>query len=78
MSLTDRPTISATVGGPVELGLEDPDVDTKAIMAALVALLPDEARVHRTPTAEELARTYPSGYTGDPEAEADRRPGTNT
>ena len=32
----------------------------------------------RTPTAEELAATYPPGYRGDPTAEAARRPGTDT
>ena len=30
------------------------------------------------PTEEELALTYPPGYRGDPEAEGDRRPGTDT
>jgi putative phosphoserine phosphatase/1-acylglycerol-3-phosphate O-acyltransferase len=73
-----RPLVSVTVGPPVELGRDDPDVDTKAIMSAIVELLPDEAREHRTPTAEELALTYPPGYAGDPEAEAERRPGTDT
>ena len=29
-------------------------------------------------TPEELALTYPPGYHGDPEAELDRRPGTDT
>lgn len=78
VSLTNRPMVSASVGPAVELGLTDPDADTTAIMAALVAQLPDEARERRTPTAEELARTYPAGYAGDPNAELDRRPGTNT
>lgn len=74
---TDRPLVTATVGDPVELGYDDPDEDTKRIMAALVELLPPEAREHRTPTAEELALTYPSGYSGDPESERERRPGTD-
>lgn len=78
MSMTDRPLVSATVGDPVELKYEDPESDTKRIMAALVDLLPPEAREHRTPTPEELARTFPSGYKGDPNAEDDRRPGTDT
>ncbi len=78
MSLTNRPTVSANVGQPIELGLTDPDEDTARIMAALVDLLPDEARQHRTPTAKELARTFPPGYSGDPNAEADRRPGTDS
>ncbi|MEM7326494.1 MAG: HAD-IB family hydrolase [Actinomycetota bacterium] len=78
LSLTSRPEVSAVVGPPVELGLTDPDADTQAIMDALVALLPDEAREHRTPTEAELLATFPPGYTGDPNAETDRRPGTDT
>jgi putative phosphoserine phosphatase/1-acylglycerol-3-phosphate O-acyltransferase len=66
------------VGPPVPLSHEDLDADTKAIMAALVDLLPDEAKIRREPTPEELARTYPPGYKGDPERELDRRPGTDT
>jgi hypothetical protein len=47
-------------------------------MAAIVDLLPPEARQRRIPTEEELARTYPPGYRGDTTKEAARRPGTNT
>ncbi|MDH3706254.1 MAG: HAD-IB family hydrolase, partial [Acidimicrobiia bacterium] len=78
VALGDRPTVSVTVGPPVELGYDDPDVDTKAIMAAIVALLPPEARERHTPTRAELEATFPPGYDGDPEAEAERRPGTDT
>ena len=78
VSITDRPLVTASVGPPVQLEGTDPGPNTERIMAALVALLPDEARLHRLPTAEELARTYPSGYSGDPIAEDDRRPGTDT
>lgn len=78
MSLTDRPLVTATVGPAVKLKYRSPDADTKKIMKALSALLPPEARVHRTPTPEELALTYPAGYHGDPEAELERRPGTDT
>ena len=46
-------------------------------MKAISALLPAEAHEHRTPSAEELARTYPPGYRGDPKAERERRPGTD-
>ena len=67
-----------SVGGPVVLEYDDPDADTERIMAALVDQLPAEAREYREPTAEELALTYPPGYDGDPEAEANRRPGTDT
>ncbi len=75
-NITDPPTIRVRVGSPVAMGYEDPDVDTKALMAAITDLLPPEARETHDPTGEELARTYPHGWTGDPEAEGDRRPGT--
>lgn len=73
-----RPTVTATIGEPVALKYKSADADTKRIMKALVALLPDEARERRTPTHEELMRTFPPGYSGDPEAEVDRRPGFDT
>jgi putative phosphoserine phosphatase / 1-acylglycerol-3-phosphate O-acyltransferase len=76
--VANPPVVTATVGPPVELTGEDIDEDTTRIMRAISALLPPEARERRTPTAEELARTYPPGYKGDPSREADRRPGTDT
>ncbi len=78
LSLNDRPVVTATVGPPVKLAHRSPDADTKKIMKAITALLPPEARTRRTPTAEELALTYPPGYRGDPASEADRRPGNDT
>ena len=78
LSLTDRPLVTATVGPPVALKYRSADADTKRIMSAISALLPPESRVRRTPTAEELALTYPPGYRGDPSAETERRPGTDT
>lgn len=77
-SLTDRPVVTATVGPPVKLAHRSPDADTKKMMKAISSLLPAEARRKRTPTPEELALTYPPGYRGDPRAEIDRRPGTDT
>lgn len=77
-SLSDRPLVTAVVGKPVKLAHRSHDVDTKKIMKALSALLPPEAREHRIPTPEELALTYPPGYHGDPEAELERRPGSDT
>ena len=74
----DRPNVSAVVGDPVKLNYKSADADTKAIMKAIMALLPEESREKKTPTADELARTYPPGYKGDPKAEASRRPGTDT
>jgi putative phosphoserine phosphatase / 1-acylglycerol-3-phosphate O-acyltransferase len=73
----DRPLVTVRAGKPVQLSYDDPDADTKAIMAAIVDLLPDEARVKHDPTPEELARTYPPGYKGDPDRETERRPGTD-
>ena len=46
-------------------------------MKAITDLLPPEAREKRTPTPEELARTYPPGYKGDPADEDERPPGTD-
>jgi putative phosphoserine phosphatase/1-acylglycerol-3-phosphate O-acyltransferase len=77
-SLIDRPLVTAKVGPAVKLKYASPDADTKRIMKAISAQLPPEAREKRTPTPEELARTYPAGYKGDPGAEAERRPGTDT
>ncbi len=74
----DRPTVTATVGDPVDLKYRSPDADTKRIMTALVELLPPEARRKRSPSEEELLSTFPPGYTGDPRAETARRPGTDT
>jgi putative phosphoserine phosphatase/1-acylglycerol-3-phosphate O-acyltransferase len=78
LSLGDRPLVTATVGAPVELAYRSADADTKRIMRALSELLPAEARRRRRPSPEELAATYPPGYRGDPDAEAERRPGTDT
>jgi putative phosphoserine phosphatase / 1-acylglycerol-3-phosphate O-acyltransferase len=70
-----RPRVTAQIGPPVELTYDDPDTDTKRIMAALIDLLPPEAHERRTPTEDELRRTYPPGYRGDPSRETERRPG---
>jgi putative phosphoserine phosphatase/1-acylglycerol-3-phosphate O-acyltransferase len=59
----------------VDLTHDDPDTDTKRIMAAISDVLPPEARERRTPTEDELRRTYPAGYRGDPSRETGRRPG---
>ncbi len=77
-TLTDRPLVTATIGEGFTVDGDDPDADTATIMSAISALLPPESQEPHTPTTEELARTFPPGYTGDPRAEADRRPGTDT
>ncbi len=60
--LRSRPKVSITVGEPVDIKRRSVDADTKRIMSAISALLPDEANAARTPTDEELARTYPPGH----------------
>ena len=77
-NVTSPPRVSVTVGAPVGLARIDLEADTVAIMAAISALLPPEAREKREPTAEELRMSYPSGYKGDPGAEDERRPGFDT
>jgi putative phosphoserine phosphatase / 1-acylglycerol-3-phosphate O-acyltransferase len=75
LNVTDPPVVRVRVGDPVEVKGASLDADTKRIMRAIAKLLPPESRRRRTPTADELARTYPPGYRGDPEREAERRPG---
>ncbi|HEY2562310.1 MAG TPA: HAD-IB family hydrolase [Acidimicrobiales bacterium] len=53
------PMVTVRVGAPVSLGGEDAVADTQTVMAAIVDLLPDEAREEHTPTADELSRTRP-------------------
>ena len=75
LNFTDPPTVRVRVGPPVKLKGKSLDADTRRIMKAIVAQLPDEAHEYRTPTREELLATFPPGYSGDPELEASRRPG---
>jgi putative phosphoserine phosphatase/1-acylglycerol-3-phosphate O-acyltransferase len=75
VNLVSPPQVTVRVGPEVALGYDDLDADTKRIMRAIAAQLPVEAKVRREPTQEELARTYPPGYRGDPAREATRRPG---
>jgi putative phosphoserine phosphatase / 1-acylglycerol-3-phosphate O-acyltransferase len=70
-----RPRVSVRIGPPVALTYDDQDTDTKRIMSAIMDLLPPEARERRTPTDEDIRRTYPPGYRGDPDRETERRPG---
>jgi len=77
LNVTDPPLVRIRVGEPIRLRGKQPDPATKRIMKAITALLPDEARVKRTPSEAELLLTYPPGYSGDPERETSRRPGTD-
>ncbi len=59
-NLQHPPRVRVSVGSAVPMGLEDAVADTAVLMAAIVDLLPDEARFERTPTPEDVARTRPS------------------
>jgi putative phosphoserine phosphatase/1-acylglycerol-3-phosphate O-acyltransferase len=65
------PRVRVRLGAPVE-GLErrrDSAVsDTEKIMAAIAALLPEEAGRLHEPSEEELVRTYPKGKVGEERA----------
>ena len=54
------PKIQVRVGPAVELAGEDPHADTEAIMAAITALLPAEARRRRRPTREQIIMATPA------------------
>ena len=60
-NLLHPPTVRVRVGRPVALGLVDAVADTDAIMAAIIDLLPAEARRVVEPSAEEVARAMPPG-----------------
>lgn len=76
-NVTSPPDVIIVVGPPVHLSYTDPDADTIAIMTAISALLPPEGREYYEPTEDELRRSFPSNYVGDPNAEDERRPGTD-
>ncbi|MGH9013719.1 MAG: HAD-IB family hydrolase [Acidimicrobiia bacterium] len=63
-NVINPPLVTVRVGAPVELFYRDADEDTKRIMSAIVELLPQEARVKRQPSPQELARTFPPGDKG--------------
>ena len=65
------------VGKPLQLDSDDPDFNTARIMSEISLLLPEAGRIAYQPTDEELLRTYPYSYKGDPRAETERRPGTD-
>ena len=77
LNLTDPPTVRIRVGEPVDVKGKSVDADTKRIMKAIMAELPNEAREAKKPTGDELALTYPPGYSGGPTDESDRRPGAD-
>jgi putative phosphoserine phosphatase/1-acylglycerol-3-phosphate O-acyltransferase len=64
-NVLDAPHVRVRVGEVVELGYGDADTDTDRIMAAIMDLLPPEARERHEPTAEELAKTLPANAKKD-------------
>jgi putative phosphoserine phosphatase/1-acylglycerol-3-phosphate O-acyltransferase len=77
LNVNDPPLVRVRVGPPVALKYKSIPKDTERIMAAIVELLPAEARQPHDPTPAELALTLPPGYKGDPANEGVRRPGTD-
>jgi putative phosphoserine phosphatase / 1-acylglycerol-3-phosphate O-acyltransferase len=61
-NIMSPPTVTIRVGEPIALKYRSAQADTRRIMAAIVGLLPAEARRRHEPTDEELARTYPHGH----------------
>jgi putative phosphoserine phosphatase/1-acylglycerol-3-phosphate O-acyltransferase len=76
LALRHPPLVQVRVGPPVAQLTGEPDGDTKKIMKAISSLLPAEARKKRTPTEEELRKTYPGGKVAATD-ETERRPGTD-
>ncbi len=61
-NIVKPPTVSITVGRPVDLKYRSLRTDTQRIMDAISALLPDDANTYSAPSASELAKTFPPGY----------------
>jgi len=81
-AVLDPPTVQVRVGDPVPMKHRSVNADTKRMMTAISALLPEAARRRHEPTTEELSRTYPGGAIPDglgdaADHEADRRPGSD-
>lgn len=62
LNLANPPTVSVVVGEPYHPSSTDLDEATAELMEAISLLLPEEARVEYTPTADELAATFPAGH----------------
>lgn len=76
LAIGHPPTVQIRVGASVELKGRSLDADTRRIMTAITALLPDEARERREPSAEEIERALPAGHRSESD-EASRRPGSD-
>jgi len=79
-NVASPPTVRIRVGEPLYLTAPDADAETRRLMAAIVDLLPDEARQRREPTPDELKASLPPGArvdASDVDHERRRRPGTD-
>ena len=76
LNITNPPLITVRVGATVDLKYRSADADTKRIMQALMDLLPEESRVQRQPSEEEIALATPASSRGTA-GEATRRPGSD-
>ena len=76
LALRHPPLVQVRVGAAVTGLSGEPDGDTTKIMQAISSLLPAEARKKRTPTEDELRKTYPGGKIKDTDESA-RRPGAD-
>ena len=78
LNVTDPPEVRIRVGdagrAEVPLARRRHEADHDGDRASCCRPRP---RKQHTPTAEELAATYPPGYKGDPSKESTRRPGTD-
>lgn len=61
LSFLNPPKIVVNIGTPVELKYRSEVADTKRIMAAISALLPDGAKGLKARSIDEVASTYPGG-----------------
>lgn len=61
-NLVSPPTVSVTVGEPVDLKYRSAKTDTVRIMDAISALLPEDAKSQIEPTKAQLEKTFPAGY----------------
>jgi putative phosphoserine phosphatase/1-acylglycerol-3-phosphate O-acyltransferase len=78
LNVLDPPLVTVRVGAPVTLKHDDPDLDTKKIMKAIMALLPPESREKRKPTPEEISAASPPGSAAAKATpESKRRPGSD-
>jgi putative phosphoserine phosphatase/1-acylglycerol-3-phosphate O-acyltransferase len=62
LNLADPPTVRVQMGEPFTVDDDDPARGTELIMARIVDQLPPDARLAHTPTAAELAATWPPGH----------------